>query len=71
MYMSRVNINEINYFYTSVKKFPVTIKEPDEEVITSWNHPAYLAEKGHPIGCPFCIISSRQARTSGGMGCGG
>lgn len=42
MYMSRVNIDEINYFYTSVKKFPVTIKEPDEEVITSWNHPAYL-----------------------------
>ena len=34
--------DEVNYFYTSVKKFPVTIKEPDEEIITSWTHPAYV-----------------------------
>ena len=34
--------DEINYFYTDYKKFPVTIKEPDEEVITSWTHPGYL-----------------------------
>ena len=39
--------DEINYFYTSVKKYPVTIKEPDEEVITSWNHPAYEYIKGY------------------------
>ena len=32
---------EINYFYTKHKNLPVTIKEPDEEVITSWEHPAY------------------------------
>lgn len=32
---------EINYFYTKHKNLPVTIKEPDEDVITSWEHPAY------------------------------
>jgi hypothetical protein len=32
---------EINYFYTKHKNLPVTIKEPDEEVITSCEHPAY------------------------------
>lgn len=34
--------DEINYFYSSVKNFPVAIKEPDEDVITSWTHPGYL-----------------------------
>lgn len=34
--------DEINYFYTKFKNFPVTIKEPDEDVITSWEHPGYL-----------------------------
>ena len=34
--------DEINYFYSSVKNFPVAIKEPDEDVITSWSHPGYL-----------------------------
>ena len=34
--------DEVNYFYSSVKNFPVTIKEPDEDVITSWSHPGYL-----------------------------
>lgn len=33
--------DEINYFYTPVRNYPVTIKEPDEEVITSWEHPVY------------------------------
>lgn len=32
---------EINYFFSSVKNFPVTIKDPDEEIITSWSHPYY------------------------------
>lgn len=32
---------EINYFYTKHNNLPVTIKEPDEDVITSWEHPAY------------------------------
>ena len=34
--------DEINYFYSQYKNFPVTIKEPDEEVITSWQHPGFL-----------------------------
>lgn len=34
--------DEVNYFYSSVKNLPVTIKEPDEDVITSWTHPGYL-----------------------------
>lgn len=34
--------DEINYFYSSIMNFPVTIKEPDEEVITSWEHPGFL-----------------------------
>lgn len=33
--------DEINYFYTRIKNYPVTIKEPDEEVITSWEHSGY------------------------------
>lgn len=33
---------EINYFYTKHRKLPVTIKEPDEEVIVSWDHPAFI-----------------------------
>lgn len=32
---------EINYFYTQHKRYPVTIKEPDEDVIVSWAHPAF------------------------------
>lgn len=39
--------DEINYFYSQLKKYPVTIKEPDEEVITSWEHPAYLYIEGY------------------------
>ena len=38
---------EINYFYTKHKNLPVTIKEPDEEVITSWEHPAYTYIKDY------------------------
>ena len=34
--------DEINYYYTPIKSYPVTIKEPDEEVITSWNHEKFL-----------------------------
>ena len=34
--------DEINYFYSPVMNYPVTIKEPDEEVITSWEHPVFL-----------------------------
>jgi hypothetical protein len=30
-----------------VQNYPVTIKEPDEEVITSWEHPAYLYIQGY------------------------
>lgn len=33
---------EINYFFSKNKNFPVTIKDPDEEIITSWTHPYYL-----------------------------
>ena len=33
---------EINYFYSRIKNYPVTIKEPDEEVITSSEHPGFL-----------------------------
>lgn len=33
---------EINYFYTKHRKLPVTIKEPDEETIVSWDHPAFI-----------------------------
>ncbi len=39
--------DEINYFYTSLKNFPVTIKEPDEEVITSWSHPGFMYISGY------------------------
>ena len=39
--------DEINYFYSQVQNYPVTIKEPDEEVITSWEHPAYLYIQGY------------------------
>lgn len=38
--------DEINYFYSQVQNYPVTIKEPDEEVITSWEHPGYLYIQG-------------------------
>ena len=34
--------DEINYFYSPVKNYPVTIKDPDEEVITSWEHPRFI-----------------------------
>ena len=37
--------DEINYFYTPIKNYPVTIKEPDEEVITSWEHERFLEAK--------------------------
>lgn len=33
---------EINYFYSKIKNYPVTIKEPDEEVLTSSEHPGFL-----------------------------
>lgn len=33
---------EINYFYTQYKNYPVTVKEPDEDVITSWEHPGFV-----------------------------
>ena len=39
--------DEINYFYTSLNNYPVTIKEPDEEVITSWSHPCFLYISGY------------------------
>ena len=39
--------DEINYFYTQLKNFPVTIKEPDEEVITTWQHPGFLYISGY------------------------
>ena len=45
--------DEINYFYTPVKNYPVTIKEPDEEVITSWEHERFLEAKD-------CISSVEQ-----------
>ena len=32
---------EINYFMTSSYDYPVTIKDPDEDCITSWEHPLY------------------------------
>lgn len=39
--------SEINYFYTKHKKYPVTIKEPDEDVIVSWEHPAFTYIEGY------------------------
>ena len=39
--------DEINYFYTPVKRYPVTIKEPDEDLITSWEHEGYLYISNH------------------------
>lgn len=39
--------DEINYFYTPVKSYPVTIKEPDEELITSWEHEGFLYIYNH------------------------
>ena len=32
---------EINYFMSKYYNYPVTIKDPDEEIITSWQHPLY------------------------------
>lgn len=34
--------SEMNYFYTKYKNYPVTIKEPDEDVIISHEHPAFV-----------------------------
>lgn len=39
--------DEMNYFYTTVLNLPVAIKEPDEDVITSWSHPGFLYIKGY------------------------
>jgi hypothetical protein len=39
--------DEINYFHSQVCRFPVTIKEPDEDVITSWEHPSYMYVKNY------------------------
>lgn len=38
---------EINYFFTKNKNFPVTIKDPDEEFVTSWSHPYYTYIKNY------------------------
>ncbi len=38
---------EINYFYTKCKNLPVTIKSPDEDVVTSWEHPAFVYIKDY------------------------
>ena len=43
--------DEINYFYSPVKNYPVTIKEPDEEVITSWEHERFIEAKD----CISCV----------------
>ena len=39
--------DEINYFYSQVQNYPIAIKEPDEEVITSWEHPGFLYMQGY------------------------
>ena len=39
--------DEINYFYTRIKNYPVTIKEPVEDVITSWDHLGYSYIQGY------------------------
>lgn len=33
---------EINYFYTKHRNLPVTIKEPDEDIVISPEHPAFV-----------------------------
>ena len=38
---------EINYFYSKINNFPITIKDPDEGVITSWEHPGFLYVQEH------------------------
>lgn len=52
--------DEINYFYTSVKKYPVTIKEPDEEIITSWDSPAYTYIKEYVNQIEFTFESDKN-----------
>lgn len=32
---------EINYFMSKYYNYPVTIKDPDEKIITSWQHPLF------------------------------
>lgn len=39
--------DEINYFYTPINNYPVTIKEPDEELITSWEHEGFTYISNH------------------------
>jgi hypothetical protein len=56
--------DEINYYYTSVKGYPVAIKEPDEEVITSWSHPGftYISNYTHSLEQLFEADKNKLAR---------
>lgn len=49
--------DEINYFYTSLKGLPVTIKEPDEDLITSWDHPGFLYIQDYVNGVESLLTS--------------
>lgn len=55
--------DEINYFYTSQKNYPVTIKEPDEEVITSWTHPGFLYISGYINNLEKALVEQQSWET--------
>lgn len=50
---------EINYFYTKHNNYPVTIKEPDEEIITSWEHAAFKYITNYINNVEDVLISSQ------------
>ena len=48
---------EINYFMSGNYGYPVTIKDPDEEIITSWQHPLYTYIKDYVADTEFALKS--------------
>ena len=48
---------EINYFMSSNYGYPVTIKDPDEEIITSWQHPLYTYIKDYIADTEYALKS--------------
>ena len=55
--------DEINYYYTSVKGYPVAIKEPDEEVITSWSHPGFTYISGYTNSVEQLLEADKNSRS--------
>ena len=54
--------DEINYFYSPIKNYPVTIKEPDEDEITSWEHPRFIEAKDYIGSVEQLLESDKTAR---------